>query len=146
MGHLLPVRNQAARSVPRPLAARLVRYGVVGLASTALYFLMVAGLVELGGWDPALAAVLACTVTIVLAYGLNYRWVFASARRHGAAFPSFVAATFVSLSLNDGIMYVSVHVLGWWYGLGLLITTAVVPPTNFVLNYLWCFRPDEDKD
>jgi putative flippase GtrA len=38
-------------------------------------------------------------------------------------------------------MYLSVRVLGWWYMVGLVLSTAVVPPTNFAINYLWCFRP-----
>lgn len=119
---------------------RVLRYGVVGLASTALYVLLVALLVELFAVDPVISAVISCAATVVLAYGLNHRWVFASTRGHSAAFPSFVAATLVSLSLNGAIMYAAVYVFAWSYLIGLALTTVIVPPTNFALNYLWCFR------
>ena len=130
----------------RQLIARMLRYGVVGIVSTVVYFLLVALLVEIYHQEPVLSAVIACAVITVMAYVLNYRWVFASARNHTFAFPSFLMATFISMTLNAGIMYLAVHVLGWWYGLGLVLTTIIVPPSNFLMNYFWCFRaPRESK-
>ena len=119
---------------------RVLRYGAVGLASTALYVLLVALLVEVFSIDPVISAIVSCAATIVLAYGLNHRWVFASNRGHTAAFPRFVAATIISLTLNGGIMHVAVNYLAWSYLLGVALTVVIVPPTNFALNYFWCFR------
>jgi putative flippase GtrA len=38
-------------------------------------------------------------------------------------------------------MYLWVDMPGWWYAAGLVLAAVVVPPTNFVINSLWCFRP-----
>ena len=129
-----------ARRVPYHLRVHLWRYGLVGVLSTVVFVAITALQVEFYGVDPVISSVGAFVVVIVMAYVLNHRWVFASERSHLAAFPSFIAASAVSLALNAGIMHLSVHVLGWWYGAGLVAVTAVVPATNFVMNYLWCFR------
>lgn len=120
------------------LVSRLVRYGAVGLLGTALYFLTVLFLVEKMGADPVVAASVATVLVIVVNYVLNRSWVFESNRDHRTAFPRFLLIAVVSLLLNTGVMYVTVHVLSWWYVAGLVIATLVVPPTNFALNH-WCF-------
>ena len=122
------------------LTTRLMRYVMAGILSTAVYFGLVITLVELFHRDPVVSSVLGFVITIVLSYVLNRQWVFVSARSHTSAFPSFVLATFISLALNASIMHVTVHIVRWWYVVGLLITTAIVPPINFAMNYYWCFR------
>ncbi len=91
---------RAAHCVPRPLKVRIARYGVVGIVSTVVYFLLVTLLVETFRQDAVVSAVGACSVIIVWAYVLNRYWVFASARSHSSAFPSFLLATFIGLSIN----------------------------------------------
>jgi putative flippase GtrA len=125
----------------RALPTRVFRYGVAGLFATALYFSAVAGLVEVADADPVPAAGAATVLVVVTSYMVNRGWVFDTDRSHASAFPRFLAASALSIALNTGLMYLSVHVLGWRYVAGLVLATVVVPPTNFVINYLWCFRP-----
>lgn len=131
----------ALRRPPRSLLARAFRYGVAGLAASVVYFGAVAALVEMAGADPVPAAVAATLLVIVTSYAVSRGWIFGTDRSHASAFSRFLAASALSVVLNTGLMYLSVHVLEWWYVAGLVLTTAVVPPTNFVINYLWCFRP-----
>jgi putative flippase GtrA len=131
----------AVQRPPHRLLARGFRYGVAGLLSTVLYFSAVALLVEAARVGPVPAAGIATVMVIIASYAMNRRWVFDTDRPHASAFSRFVAASVLSIALNTGLMYVSVRVLGWWYVAGLVLATAVVPPTNFVINYLWCFRP-----
>ena len=129
-----------ARRIPPHLRVHLWRYGLVGVLSTVVFVAITALLVEVFGVDPVISSVGAFVVVLVMAYVLNHHWVFASERNHLVAFPRFIAVSAVSLLLNAGIMHLSVHVLGWWYGGGLVAVTAIVPAINFVMNYLWCFR------
>jgi len=78
---------------------------------------------------------------IVASYVVNRAWVFDTDRSHVSAFSRFVVASVIGMTLNTGLMYATVHLMGWWYGVGLAMATLVVPPTNFAVNYLWCFRP-----
>lgn len=125
---------------PKMLTHRILRYVIVGGASTVGYWVAVALCVEVLHLDPVLAAVLACGLVIASSYFFNRTWVFDSARRHGSALPRFLLATLISMLLNAGIMYFCVHLMGWWYLIGLIAVTAVVPPTNFLMNQYWCFR------
>lgn len=140
MGSPLTRLAGALRRPPRALRARVFRYGVAGLFATALYFGAVAGLVEVAGAGPVPAAGAATMLVVVTSYVVNRVWVFDTDRSHASAFSRFLAASALSVVLNTGLMYLSVHVLGWWYVAGLVLATVVVPPTNFVINYLWCFR------
>ena len=135
----------ALRRPPDTMLGRGLRYGIAGLFATLLYLGAVAGLVEMAGIDPVAAAAAATGVVIVTSYAVNRGWVFATDRSHASAFSRFLAASVLSLVLNAGLMYLSVHVLGWWYVAGLALATVVVPPTNFALNYFWCFRPSAPR-
>jgi putative flippase GtrA len=131
----------AADGPPPGLLARAVRYGFAGLFATAVYFGTVALLVEAAGARPVPAAAAATLLVIVTSYVVNRGWVFDTDRSHASAFARFAAASALSLALNTGLMYLSVSVLGWPYVAGLGLAMLVVPPTNFAINYLWCFRP-----
>ena len=125
---------------PRTLATRVLRYALAGGLSTVVYYGGVFVLVELLHVDPVTSAAAATALVVATSYLVNRRWVFASDRAHASALPRFVAASLLSLAINAGLMHLVVRVLGGWYVLGLVLATLVVPPTNFVLNYLWCFR------
>jgi putative flippase GtrA len=139
MRSLLPGRPGTERPEPG-LLRRAVRYGLAGLFATAVYFGAVALLVETAGVRPVGAAALATVLVIVISYVVNRGWVFDTDRSHASAFSRFVAASVLSIALNTGLMHLSVNVLGWPYVAGLALATLVVPPTNFAINYLWCFR------
>lgn len=122
------------------ILGRAFRYGLAGLFATALYFGAVAMLVEWRGMNAVPAATVATVFVTLASYVVNHRWVFVSNRSHISAFGRFVAASVLSIAINTGLMYLSVRTLGWPYRAGLALATLVVPPTNFVVNYLWCFR------
>lgn len=120
--------------------ARIFRYGLAGLFATAVYFAAVAILVDLVRMDPVPAAAAATMIVTVLSYAVNRLWVFDTNRSHVSAFTRFVAASVLSVAINTGVMYLSVRVLDWPYLSGVVLASVVVPPTNFAINYLWCFR------
>ena len=125
--------------------ARLLRYGIAGLFATIVYFAVVAALVEAASVDPVIAAAVSTALTVALSYAMNRAWVFDTDRSHASAVSRFLAASAFSGVLNIGLMYLVVHGLRWPYVAGLVLATVVVPPTNFTVNYLWCFRPAADR-
>lgn len=126
---------------PRTLFERVVRYGLAGLFATAVYFGAVTALVELAHLAAVPAAAVATLVVMITSYAVNRVWVFDARRPHTSSFPRFAAATGLSIALNTGLMHVAVKMLAWPYVAGVALTTAVVPPVNFVVNYLWSFKP-----
>ena len=123
------------------MTRRAFRYGIAGVAATVLYLAVVAALVELGWLGPVVAAAIATAVVIIFSYTVNRAWIFPTDRSHTSAFTRFVMASVLSMALNTGLMHLAVHILGWRYWMGLGLATVVVPPTNFLVNQFWSFRP-----
>jgi putative flippase GtrA len=122
------------------LISRVLRYGVAGLVATAIYFLSVMLLVERAHLAPVAAAIVATIVVIVSSYIINRTFVFDTNRTHTSAFPRFVTASLLGIGLNAALMHVATVVLAWPYLAGAALSTVVVPPLNFFVNYLWAFR------
>ena len=129
-------------SLLRPLAGQVARYGVAGVVATAVYFASVMLLVEPGGLAPVSAAVVATMIVIVTSYVINRAFVFRTSRSHASAFARFVVASLLSIAVNAGLMHLATRVLAWPYLAGAVLTTVVVPPLNFVINYVWAFSGD----
>jgi putative flippase GtrA len=125
------------------LLSRVVRYGIAGLVATAIYFGSVMLLVERAAVAPVPAAIIATIVVIVTSYVVNRAFVFDTDRPHASAFGRFVAASLLGIGLNAGLMHLATNVLSWPYAVGAALSTAVVPPLNFLVNHLWAFRPSD---
>lgn len=123
----------------RRLLGRIARYGVAGVLATLIYAGVVLLLVEAMGLTPVPAAAIATVVVIVTSYVVNRAWVFDTARSHRSAFTRFVIASLLGITINTGLMYLAVHWLDWPYIAGVVLATLVVPPLNFIVNYLWAF-------
>jgi putative flippase GtrA len=122
------------------LLGRVMRYGVAGLVATAIYVGAVILLVERAGLAPVPAAIIATIIVIVTSYAINRALVFDTNRTHTSAFSRFVAASLLGIALNAALMHVATGFLAWPYLAGAALSAAVVPPMNFVVNYLWTFR------
>jgi putative flippase GtrA len=124
------------------IRARVVRYGIAGVVATAIYVAAVALLVERARLSPVAAAVLATMIVIVSSYVINRTFVFDTNRAHASAFARFVAASLLGIALNAGLMHLATGVMAWPYLVGAALSVAVVPPLNFLVNYLWTFRAE----
>jgi len=127
--------------VTKTLMSRAVRYGIAGVIATAIYFLAVMVFVDRMRIAPVVAAVLATMIVIVTSYVINRAFVFDTDRAHASAFTRFVVASVASIGINAGLMHVATSTMGWSYLAGAALTTLVVPPLNFVVNYFWTFKP-----
>jgi putative flippase GtrA len=123
------------------LFRRALRYGLAGLVATVIYFVSVMLMVERAHVAPVPAAVLATVIVIVSSYVINRAFVFETNRTHVSAFSRFVVASLLGIALNAGLMHVATVVMAWPYLAGAALSTTVVPPMNFFVNYLWAFRP-----
>ena len=123
------------------LGQRIIRDGMAGIVATAIYFACVWLLVDVFGFGPVAAAVIATMIVIVTSYVINRAFVFETNRAHGSAFTRFVLASLLGIAANTGLMYLATTVLSWPYLVGAALTVLVVPPMNFVVNQFWAFRP-----
>jgi putative flippase GtrA len=134
------VRQVIVPSHDSPLHVRGIRHLIANGSGTLLYIGMVAALVETSVLGPVMAVVASVVVFEIYTYLVNRLWVHAATGAHTEAVPRFVVVTLVALGLNTGIMWLTVAALHLPYYWALVIATFIVPPTNFLLNYLWVFR------
>lgn len=122
---------------------KFAKYAAVGLIATLIYMVMLVALVEVLGLDPVISSVISFIFILIGSYFANQYWTFRSGRGHLYALPRYIAVSLGGLTLNTGIMYLTVHILGWWYILGQMIAIFVVPLSNFLLNFYWSFREEQ---
>lgn len=119
---------------------RLIRYGIISGIATLLYFGVLVTLVEAFGVQPAFSAFIGFLSILLLVYLPHHFWVFRSTQAHYCSFPKFVIVGVFGLLANAGVMYCAVNIFNLNYMWGIVGATAVVPPTNFLLNFYWTFR------
>lgn len=124
-----------------PRVSLLIRYGVVGLINTAVHFLTTIALVEIGDFNPVPASVAGFLLAVLVSFLLNSRWTFGQTDRMLERLLKFSAVSIFGMCLNTGVMYLAVETLNMHYLVGLLLVVFIVPPSNFLLNYFWSFRP-----
>jgi len=125
------------------ITSRWFRHLVAGGIGTLGYMFLVAFFVEILSIYPVYATVIAFSISVLYSYIINRKWVHNATSDHGYTLPRYVVVTVNALILNAGIMYLVVEIFDWWYVMGVVCATAVVPPTNFLLNYFWAFKKKE---
>lgn len=119
---------------------RWFRHLIAGGIGTLLYISLVAVFVEIFLLHPITGTVISFFILELYTYIIFRKWVYNAQNPHITAVPRFIIATAVALFLNAGIMYLIVEIFHWWYGFGIICAAAILPPTNFLINYYWTFR------
>ncbi|MFT4034553.1 MAG: GtrA family protein [Patulibacter sp.] len=124
-------------------AWRMLRFGVVGVANTAIYTGMYAALLA-GGMPYGSASVLAYAVAISIAYFLNHRFTFRVAEHSSALVARFFAVQIAAAVANIAILALLVEGAGIDPLLAQFVTLPPVVLSTFVLNRLVVFRQHVD--
>jgi putative flippase GtrA len=121
----------------------LVRFAVVGLASTALYF--AALLIGVRAGAPASVAGLIAYIVIM---GLNYLaqrwWTFRSKRAHRSSLVRFAGTHVVGVGLNTLTLGVLVDALGIALVVGQGVALALVFAWSYLAQKFFVFAPTDD--
>ena len=123
----------------KPLGTMIFRYLVVGLANTAVHFLVTILLVEAFRADAVIASAVGFIFALLVAFILNSRWTFGRRDKPVVRLWRYSVVSISGLCLNLLIMYLAVDYLGLHYLFGLAAVVLVVTPWNFALNLFWSF-------
>lgn len=123
----------------RGLIEQLLKFGVVGVAATALDFGVLIALTELAGLDPVLSAGISFTVSVVFNYLASMRFVFTRREDLGRAAEAtiFVVLSLVGLAINEALMWLGSTALNLNYVLVKVVATCVVMLWNFLSRKRW---------
>jgi len=137
---LASVKSLVFQRTALGIGSRAVRHLVAGGIGTILYLASVSFLVEVFGLNPVLSVIIAILIFEIYTYLSYWIWVYQPNREHNYVIPRFLFITFLALFLNTAIMHLTVNIMALWYVWGLVATTLIVPPTNFLLNFYWAFK------
>ncbi len=124
----------------------IIQYGLVGAGGYLVYLLLLACMVEKLAFDPVLASFLSFIPVFIPSYLLSHRWIFRSKNDHRTACLRYMVVTGIGLFLNLSIMYVTTHILGWWYMYGQIAMFIIVASNNYLLNNYWTFAALSNDD
>ena len=128
--------------MPFKIFEQFFKFGLVGVANTAISYIVYAALVYFG-LHYILSNAAAFAVGLVNAFYWNNKHVFKEnreSRKAGiAAFKMIAAYSFSCLVLGSFLLYVFVDVLGVSAYVAMVLVLCVTVPLNFILNRFWVF-------
>ncbi|WP_249582808.1 GtrA family protein [Pseudomonas viridiflava] len=116
-----------------------IRFGLVGVANTAVHAGIVIALMEVFAPPAFVANGVAFIFANLMSYALNSRFTFRTPVSF-AGYRRFLLVSLVSLALTLLITSI-VEYLGWHYGIGLIMVIFVVPVLNYLVMRMWAFAP-----
>lgn len=118
---------------------QLIRYGIVGVASNAVGYLLYLGITA-AGMEHKLAMTLLYAMGVAQTFIFNKRWSFGHGGAHGPAFLRYCLAYSIGYLLNLAALFVLVDKLGYPHQIvqgAMILTLAVM---LFLLQKFWVFR------
>lgn len=124
----------------RPDSQQFMKFGIIGLSSTALNFLLYSAMV-LNDVPYLLAALISFTLCTFYGYTLNRRWTFQMERGRKRLVKFFVVQT-VGLIINLVALAILVEFAGFGEHklIAQLLANSLVVFSNFLGNKFWTFR------
>ncbi|MFT3804218.1 MAG: GtrA family protein [Burkholderiaceae bacterium] len=123
----------------KALGGLFSRFLGVGLAATALQYVVLLAGVEWGGVEAVYASALGFLCGAVLNYLLNRSYTFRSQVSHARGAARFLVVVALGLAANVLLMWLLNGYFGWNYVLAQIVTTGLVMLWNFVGHSLWTF-------
>ncbi len=118
---------------------QLIRYGIVGVASNAVGYLIYLAITA-AGMEHKLAMTLLYAVGVAQTFIFNKRWSFRHAGAHGTAFVRYCAAYAVGYFINLAALFILVDRLGYAHQLVQGVMIFVLAAMLFILQKFWVFR------
>jgi len=127
----------------KQLLDKFWKFGIVGVANTAISYATYAIFVTLGV-HYLLCGVIAFAVSMVNAFYWNNKHVFHENRENrsavGSAFRMVASYAFSGLLIGTSLLYVFVDIFGVDEYIAPFFGLCVTVPLNFILNRFWVFR------
>lgn len=121
----------------------VIRFGLVGLLSTAVHIAIVWLLLKLTSVGPMLANMFAFLTTFCISFTGNYLWTFRTPGRPRRAIFRFFVIAVSAFLVNTLVLAFLVH-KGWFSPVvSVVLSAALVPVISFFASRLWCFERDK---
>ncbi|MBV9997222.1 MAG: GtrA family protein [Caulobacteraceae bacterium] len=113
---------------------------VVGVVATALHVATALAVQRLAAAGPMAASIAGYAASVGLSYVGNSLLTFRRPVMHGPQFAKFAAISLAGLALNQAIVFVCAHLIGWPLWQALIPVALIVPAATFLMSKFWAFR------
>ena len=134
------VRDLHIGALNGALALQFLKFGIVGVSNTLLFFATYTLLLKVFGVWYIAASAIGFGVGAVNGFLLNRRWTFHGHVGDGLTPVRWMIVQSCGLGLNLGLVYLFVDGLGVDKLLGQVPATAIVTVLTFAANRSWTFR------
>jgi putative flippase GtrA len=124
-------------------AARMLRFGVVGLTATATHYAVALALALGAGAPVQLAHVAGFLAAVPVSFLGHYHWTFRSRAGLGRAARRFVAVALGAFLTSAAVLEALTRLTAWGDAVGILIGVVVIPVASYVINRVFVFRTDQ---
>jgi putative flippase GtrA len=124
----------------QPMFLQFCRFAAVGLCGTAVQYLTLWIGVKALHTSPVWASAVGYLLGSVCNYALNYLITFRATHGHVKTAPRYFALLAVGWCLNNLLMLVFTHNLGWPIWIAQVITTGIGLFWNFCGSRWWAFK------
>lgn len=124
------------------MIAQGLRFGLVGLAATAVHMLVGAALI-LGAMPPLIANGLAFAVAFAVSFTGHFGFTFAeSGARFAVALRRFAVVALGGFAVNEALLILLLGSMqGAWPTTALVTSTSVAAGLTFLASRFWAFQP-----
>ena len=124
---------------------RLVRFGIVGLAATALYALVAFALTHVLPSSAALASLIAFGISGIFSYCGHRMFTFQASGGHARSASRFAGVNILAYAVAAIIPWIVSDILGYRPVLGFALVCIFIPAMNFVLLNIFVFNEPAAK-
>ena len=137
------IRAQIRRTAQYFFGQSWVRFGIVGVAATIVYFVIGISL-ERAGVAVLVGNAVAYVLGFIVSYFGHKLWSFQSSASHGSALPRFLIAWFAGLGLNTLIIWALMR-FGAPYVVAMWVAIVLVPVFTYFAQKFWVFRQPPER-
>ena len=122
-----------------------LQFSGVGIIGTLVHYSVLIFLVHVLAINAVEASSAGFIAGALTNYLLNYRYTFASKKRHQEAMTKFFIVALIGLFFNGLIMSFCTHSLQLHYLVSQVIATGLVLLWNFTANHKWTFHEHQNN-
>lgn len=122
------------------LFLQLVKFGIVGVTSASVNYIVVIALVEITRLTPLVANIFGYLIGFLVSFSGHKYWTFSSHSTSASSLPKFLVVSAAGFLANENLFYLFLNYLYLDYKIALLLVLLIVPPFTFLFSKLWAFR------
>lgn len=120
--------------------ARLVRFGVVGMVATIVYFSSSIAMVEVVGLPPVAASVVGQLCAIGISYFGHAAFSFRVEQDHNRHAWRFLVTSAGTFGVNILVTWLLTNVMHLPYLIAFSVIVVLIPSINYTCNRFWVFK------